>query len=143
MNGRRAYYPAVIVAAVAHFVLGAVWFTVLSRPWLAAIGKTMEELTREGSATVGYVVAFAANLVIAWVLARLMIATGKTTLTGGMALASLLWLGFTATTMGTAFVFEARSIEGFAIIAGYPLVGMTIMGAILGAWRGKQSAVAA
>ena len=137
LNGETVNYPAVILAAVAHFVLGAIWFTVLQKPWLASVGKTLGELMREGNATLGYVVAFGANLIIACVLARLMIALGRTTVMAGIALAALLWLGFTATTMGTAFVFEARSLEGFAIIAGYPLVGMLIMGAILGAWKKK------
>jgi hypothetical protein len=140
MHGERVNYPAVILAAVAHFVLGAIWFTVLQKPWLAAVGKTLEELTREGSATLGYVVAFGANLIIAWVLARLMIATNRTSVVGGVGLAALLWLGFTATTMATAFVFEARSLEAFAIIAGYPLVGMLVMGAILGAWKKRAGA---
>ncbi|HUI44105.1 MAG TPA: DUF1761 domain-containing protein [Terriglobia bacterium] len=142
MKSGKVHYPAVIVAAVAHFVLGAVWFTVLSKPWQAAIGKTMAELSQTGNATLGYVVAFVANLIIAWVLARLMITAGRTTPSGGMALAALLWLGFTGTTMGTEFAFEARSLEAFAIIAGYPLIGMLIMGAILGAWRGKRSPAA-
>lgn len=139
MNREGVNYPTVILAAVAHFVLGAIWFTVLQKPWLASVGKTLDQLSRQANATLGYVVAFGANLIIAWVLARLMIATGRTTVAGGVGLAALLWLGFTATTMGTAFVFEARSLQAFAIIAGYPLVGMLLMGAILGAWRKKAS----
>jgi hypothetical protein len=35
----------------------------------------------------------------------------------------------------TEYAFEARSIQIFAINAGYPLVGMMVMGAILGVWR--------
>src|SRR5215469_8246366 len=116
MSGERVNYPAVIVAAVAHFVLGAIWFTVLQRPWLASIGKTLDELRQQGNATLAYVVAFGANLVIAGLLARLMIAMRRTTIAGGMSLAALLWLGFTVTTMATAFVFEGRSLKGFAII---------------------------
>jgi hypothetical protein len=137
MNGGRVNYPAVVLAAVAHFVLGAIWFTVLQRPWLASMGKTLNELRQQGNATLAYVVAFGANLVIAGVLARLMIAMGRTTIVGAMRLAALLWLGFTVTTMATAFVFEARSLDAFAIIAGYPLAGMLVMGAILGGWKKK------
>ena len=137
MNGQRVNYIAVVVAAVAHFLLGAVWFTVLQKPWLEAIGKTMDQLT--GSPALGYVVAFVSNLIIAWVLARMIIATGRAGLAGGVAMAAILWLGFTATTMGTAFVFEGRSLEAFAVIAGYPLVGMLVMGAILGAWRKRTA----
>jgi hypothetical protein len=139
MNNQRVNYLAVVVAAVAHFLLGAVWFTVLQKPWLNAVGKTMDQLAAQTNATVGYVVAFVSNLVIAWVLARLIIATSRTSLAGGVAMAGLLWFGFTATTMGTAFVFEGRNAEAFAVIAGYPLVGMLIMGAILGAWQKRAA----
>jgi len=137
VSGERVNYPAVILAAVVHFVLGSIWFTVLQRPWLASVGKTLAELRQQGNATLAYVVAFGANLIIASVLARLMIALGKTGVACGMGLAALLWLGFTATTMATALVFEAQSLEAFAVIAGYPLVGMLLMGAILGAWKKK------
>lgn len=139
MNDERVNYPAVIVAAVAHFVLGAIWFAVLQKPWLASIGKTLDELRLQGNATVAHTVAFGADLIIAWVLARLMIAAGRTTVVGGVALAAFLWLGFTATTTATAFVFEARSLQAFAIIAGYPLVGMLLMGMILGSWKKKSA----
>ena len=33
-------YLAVLIAAVAAWVLGAVWYQVLSQPWLAAQGRT-------------------------------------------------------------------------------------------------------
>ena len=138
MTVERVNYAAVIVAAVADFVLGAIWFTVLQKPWLASLGKTLDELRQQGNATLAYLVAFGADLIMAWVLARFMIAVGKTSVAAGMGLAGLLWLGFTATTMATAFVFEARPVEGFAIVAGYPLVGMLVMGTILGAWKRKD-----
>jgi hypothetical protein len=137
LNGRRVNFVAVVVAAVAYFVLGAIWFTALQKPWLAAIGKTVDQLT--GSPAPGYVVAFTCNLIIAWVLARLMIATGRTGLMGGVTIAALLWIGFTGTTMATEFVFEGRTPAAYVIIAGYPLLGMLIMGAILGAWQKRST----
>ena len=33
-------YIAVIIAALAGFGLGAVWYMVLSKPWMDAVGKT-------------------------------------------------------------------------------------------------------
>jgi Protein of unknown function (DUF1761) len=137
MNRYAVNYLAVVVAAVAHFVLGAVWFTVLHKPWLKAIGKTADQLT--GSPAPGYVVAFVSNLIIAWVLARIIIATGRTGVVGGVTTAAILWFGFTATTMGTALVFEGRAFEAFAVIAGYPLVGMLIIGAIVGGWPKRNA----
>jgi hypothetical protein len=140
MDGKSVNSPAVIVAAVVQFVLGAIWFSILQKPWLASVGKTLSELRQQDNATLAYVVGFGADLILAWMLARLMIITDRTTVMGGVGLAALLWLGFTATTMATAFVFEARSLKAFAIVAGYPLIAMLLTGAILGAWKRKINA---
>ena len=140
MSGPRVSPTSVIVAAVAYFVLGAVWFTVLSAPWLEGIGKTREELMRGGNPALAYLAAFVSDVVIAWALAWLIIATGQATARRGALLGGLVWLGFVSTTMGTAVVFERRSLEDFAITAGYPFVGLLIMGIIVGGWRKPQPA---
>lgn len=139
MEGRRVNHIAVVVAAAVYFVLGAIWFTALRKPWLEAIGKTPDQLT--GGPATGYLVAFISNLIIAWMLAWLIIALGRKGLLAGAATGALLWLGFTATTMATEFVFEGRTLGAYGIIAGYPLIGMLVMGAILGRWQ-KRSASA-
>jgi hypothetical protein len=126
---------AVIVAASAHWVLGAIWFSVFATPWLAGIGKSRTDLMDRGSPAQDYLVAFVSNLALAWVLAWLIKFTGRPTMARGVGSAALLWLGFVGSTMATEHAFEGRSIETFAITAGYPLVGMLIMGAILGRWR--------
>lgn len=128
---------AVVVAAVAYWMLGAAWFTILSKPWLASIGKTMEQLQHEAvNPGVAYGVAFVANLIIAYVLGWVVISTGQQTAIRGISMGALLWVGLVATTIGTAFIFEGRSLEGFVLTAGYPLVGMLVMGAIVGGWKG-------
>jgi len=135
MKGQRVSPIAVIVAAAGHFVLGAVWFTVFSRPWLEGMGKTRAALApAEASPALAYLAAFVSNLIIATVLAWLIITTGRATMKRGALLGGLVWLGFVGTTMGTALVFEQRSLKAFAITAGYPLVGLLMMGAIIGGW---------
>jgi hypothetical protein len=60
---------AVVVAAVVYWLLGAAWFTLLSKPWLDSIGKTMEQLTKEAvSPGIAYGVALVCNLIIAYVI---------------------------------------------------------------------------
>lgn len=134
MSAGRINLFAVGVAAVVYWLLGAVWFTLLMRPWLAGIGKTQEQLRQAGSPALAYLVALVSNLLMAYVIAWVVVAMGQTAL-GGMKVAALLWLGLVGAAMATEFIFEARSLQSFAIIAGYPLVGGLIMGAILGAWK--------
>jgi len=138
MTTGRVNLLAVVVAAIVYWLLGAAWFTVLSKPWLEGIGKTMDQLQREAaSPAIAYVVALVCNLVIAYALAWLVIGTGEQTAMRGITMGALMWAGLVATTFGTAYIFEGRSIQIFAISAGYPFVGMLLMGAIVGGWKGK------
>ncbi len=57
-------YIAVVVAGVASFAFGAVYYMTLSKPWMAAIGKTEEQVKSESSPVV-YVTAIVAQLVMA------------------------------------------------------------------------------
>jgi len=136
MNANKINLWAVAVAAVVYWLLGAAWFTSLSNPWLASIGKTMDQLKGEAASPgVAYMVALVCNVVIAYVLGWVIVTTGEQTAMRGGSIGALLWIGFIGTTMGTELIFEGRSLAGFGITAGYPLVGMLIMGAIVGGWK--------
>jgi hypothetical protein len=64
-----------------------------------------------------------------------MVSTGEQTASRGLLLGAVLWVALVATTFGTEYIFEGRSFQGFLINAGYPLAGLLIMGAIVGAWK--------
>lgn len=143
---RKVNWTAVIVASIVHFILAAIWFTVLTDQWLAGIGKTKESMMQQAGGEVfyPYVVAFLCNIVIARVLAQVILATSPNpTALHGMRVAFYAWGGFVATTFLTEYVFELRSVTIWLITAGYPLFGMLIMGAILGAWQKKQPSTTA
>ncbi len=124
MNNTKINYAAVAIAAVPYWLLGAAWFTILSRQWLAGVGKTVQQLRQQGgSPAVPYVIALVCNLIFAYVLAWVIAQTGDQSAARGVKLGALVWLGFVATAMATEYVFEARSLQFFAITAGYPLVG--------------------
>ena len=136
MNTGKINTWAVVVAAAVYWMLGAAWFTIFSKPWLASIGKTMEQLqVQAANPGIAYGVAFACNLVIAYVLGWVVVSTGEQTVMRGITMGALLWAGFVGTTIGTAHIFEGRPLEGFVLTAGYPLVGMLLMGAIVGGWK--------
>ena len=41
-------YLAILIATVAGFAFGAAYYMSLSKPWLAALGKTKEQMAAEG-----------------------------------------------------------------------------------------------
>src|SRR6266511_5829573 len=68
-------YLAILIAAVAAWIAGAAWYMGLGKVWMAALGITpekMQEMKGQPGAFVPFVLAFAAELVMAWVLAGLL-----------------------------------------------------------------------
>ena len=138
MHTVRHNWLAIVVAAVVYFMLGGLWFTVLKDAWLAGIGRTMADLqATAASPAVAYCVALAFAVVIAVVLSWAIQASGPQTAARGAGIAIFLWFGFVLTTFATEYAFEARGLRILAINTGYPLVGMMLQGAILGAWKKK------
>ena len=91
-------YLAILIAALAGFGLGMIWYKVLSKPWLEAVGETKGEIERRGLA-LPFLTSFVALLVMAWMLAGIMAHMGQVTVRGGLLTSFLVWLGFVITTL--------------------------------------------
>jgi hypothetical protein len=130
-------YLAVLVAAVAAWVLGAVWYMALSQPWLAAQGKTKADMKPPASkaAAVGpFVLVFVAELIMAWMLAGILGHLGGITVKNGVISGAACWFGFVLTTIATNYAFHGRKVMLTVIDAGHWLAVLVVMGAILGAF---------
>lgn len=140
----RVSWIAVVVAAIVYFVIGALWYSLLfGNAWMAGIGKTQAQIMAERpNPTMAFVITFFCNLILSSVLAQVIVATGRATAMHGIRVAFIAWAGFIATTIMMHYQFEVRSFTLWAINAGYPLVGMLVMGAILGGWTRKDAALA-
>ena len=129
-------HVAVWIASIVFFVLGAIWYSLMAGPWMAAIGKTMEQITREqGSSPLPYAVGFVAILVMCYTLAWLMRRVEATTLAAGLRLGAIVAVGFIAATLALNYGFEARSVTLWLINSAYVVVGLAIAGAIIGGWK--------
>jgi uncharacterized protein DUF1761 len=137
----RVNHLAIIIAAVVHFLLGAVWFTAFSAPWRAGLRMSPEEIQRYSSSPspVPYILSFCCNVLIAYVLAWVITRTGAQTLFRGLLIGLVLGVGIAAAAMATEMAFEMRDAKFIAISAGYPMTGMLLMGAIIGAWKKKPA----
>ena len=131
-------HVAVWAAGIVHFMLGAGWYTAFSTAWMAAVGKTEAQLLAEhGNSPLPYIVALGAALIVAYTIAWLLPKVGASSAGGGAKTGATLALALIATTMAMNYGFEARSPLLWLINAGYMVVGMAVMGAIIGAWRKK------
>jgi hypothetical protein len=129
-------YLAILIAAVAGWVAGAVWYMALAKPWMAAVGTTNEEIEasrgRPG-AWLPFVLAFVACVVMAWVLAGLIGHMGRVNVRSGVISGAFCWFGFVITTMLVNYSFARRSRMLLLIDGGYWLIVLALMGAIIGA----------
>jgi hypothetical protein len=129
-------HVAVWAAGIAQFILGAGWYTAFSQAWVAGIGKTQEQLMAEhGNSPLPYIIALVAALIVAYTLAWLLPRVGAQSAAGGAKIGALLGLALTGTAFAQSYGFEARPLSLWLINAGYMIVGMALMGAIVGHWR--------
>jgi hypothetical protein len=131
-------YLAILVAALAAFVLGAIWYSpvLFGRLWLKAQGwgpERMDEMRHDVGRSYG--ISFVCYLVMASVLAMLFSFAGFLGAVDGLWLGFLCWLGFAATIGLTRHLFSDKPISLYLIDAAYQLAYLLAMGAIIGMWR--------
>jgi len=128
---------AVLLAAVAGFVFGAVYYGVLSKPWIAA-GRIGPVQARPGPAILA--TTFISELVMAFVLAGLVsqLGVGEVTIAGGIVAAVLVWLGFMITTMAVNHRYQAYGWALTVIDGGHWLGVVLVMAVVIG-WFGSPA----
>ena len=135
----KTNYGAIVVSAVAYWMLGALWYAVLfGKQWMALEGITMEQ-AKSMNPVLPYLITLVLNLLMAFVLAQLCLWRNANTAARGAAVGVLLWIGIVGPIVFTTYMYEMRSKELFAINEFYPLVGLCLMGIILGAWTKKAA----
>jgi hypothetical protein len=140
-------YPAVIVAALAHYILGGLWYSPLlfGNKFLQIINWSPEKIAEMGNQSHAkeLIIAFVLSLLLVYILAHFVQYTKATTAMAGIQTAFWLWLGFVVTTQLPTVIFEQRPLGLFLINVAYQFVGCAIAGAILAVWRPQEASAAA
>ena len=129
---------AIIIAAIAAFAIGALWYSpmLFGRHWMAAHGHTPEKVAAmQSSMGKTYAFSFVTYVIMAMVIALLVGLTGATSAAQGIVLAGLAWLGFGFTIGLNTNLYADKPAAAFMIDAGYQFIHVILMGAIIGAWR--------
>ena len=132
-------YFAVVIAAIAGFMVGGVWYGALfSERWMRAAGLTMEDIRPEGrkSGHKGpFFLSGVADLLMAWMLAGIIAhAAGEVSIIKGLLAALFVWLGFVVTTSSVNNAFQMKPLALTIIDSGHWLAVLLVMGAIIGAF---------
>lgn len=127
-------FLAIGVAALASFMLGALWYSpvLFAKTWQKELGFT-DEYLKQGNMAVLFGTSFLLMLIMAFGLAVFFhdrVAGWQEGLHGGLLAGVLL----VATSIGINYLYQRKSFKLWLIDAGYQVLFMALMGAILGAW---------
>ena len=130
MNFLAVNWLAVVLATVASFAFGAVWYMGLSKQWLDALGRTKEQL---GVGYTPFVWSVVVELVMAYVLALITpLLMGGMSIGAAIQVAVLMWVGFVITTLIMNHRYEGMKWS-LTIIDGLHILGvLVIQGVVIG-----------
>ena len=123
---------AVIVAALAPFVIGSLWYGPLFvKPWRALSG-VQKDTPGQNSMALTFGTAAVLNLIISTSLAMFI---GGGDWSFGLFAGFMSGFAFVAMAFGVTYLFESRPFKLWLINAGYQTVVFAVMGTILAAWH--------
>lgn len=130
--GTEIHWLAVLVAAVAGFLVGGLWYGPLfGKAWQAARGLSDEALKEGANMPLIFGLTFVLNIVSAFVLDHTLGTYGDPDMSLSLMIAGGIALGFVIPAMGVNYLFSRMSLKLFLIDAGYWFVIYCLMGAIL------------
>lgn len=130
-------YFAVLVATVAWFVLGAIWYAppVFGRPWMRSTGMQMAEGFQPNPLL--FVGTFIAYFITALATAMLAVATASDTVGEGIRLGIVTGIGFALMILAVGALYERKPEPGtwFAVNGAFNFLGYILVAAIVSVWN--------
>lgn len=134
MDISHVNWLAIVVAALSAFMVGGIWYSkpLFSNAWMVDSNLNIEQVQAGNKGKIfGFTVFF--SLLMA-VNLGMFLADAKTDLTWGTTAGFLAGI-WTFSAIAIHSLFELKSWRYIFINGGYSLVSLTLMGAIIGAWR--------
>jgi len=134
MSMQTLNFWAILLAALSAFLVGGLWYSpvLFGKAWKRANGFGAEEPPAAGAKT--FAITFVISVVMAANLA-VFLNDPKTTVIWGATAGFLAGFGWVAMGIGIVSLFERRPWSYVFVNGGYVTVALSLMGAILGAWR--------
>lgn len=134
MDYLNVNWLAVLLAMIASMALGAAWYMGLSKQWLAATGKTTEQIMAgSGGQATPFIWGAAMQLVMAYMLALLTpMIMGELTIASAVIVGIHIWVGFIVTSMVLNHRYQGMKWSLAVIDGGYLLGVVVVQGVVLG-----------
>ncbi len=134
-------YFAVVLASMASFLFGGLWYGLFSGTWMEAAGLDEEKIKAGAGkpSAAPYLIAFFCQLLMAWALAGVIghLGTGQVGVRNGLISAGFVWAGFVMTTLITNHTFQMQKRTLTLIDGGHWLGVLLIQGLVIG-WMGVR-----
>ena len=126
-------FVAVLVAALAGFAVGAVWYIALSRPWMAAAGiKVGPDGRPQGNGSpMPFVVSGVAMLIVAGFMRHVFAMGGITTPGAGLVAGLGIGAFFITPWLAIDYAYSMRPRALTVIDGGYAIIGSGAIGLVL------------
>ncbi len=123
---------AIIIATVVNMVLGSLWFSpvLFQKRWMALrVGGPMSGTASPLLYVITAVGALVSAITLDWIIGL----AGASSVGGGAIIGLYCGLGFVGPAILSDHLFNERPPMLYLIVAGFPVVGLLLMGAIIGA----------
>lgn len=143
MDLSKLNYLAILVAALAAFVAGAIWFgpKTFFPVWWKAMGKTEDQQPGDNMGNMGVVFGLTAlgqlvmSTTVAIVLELTEMAQGSISIADGALIGLILGIGLAAASSLSHRLFAGVGLKVWIIEVASDVLNITILGIILAAWR--------
>ncbi len=122
-----------LIAALAAWIFGAIWYTALSKPYQRALGLDPEQSKGQKMPLAPMLTSFACEVVMAFVLYQLLTGFGVAGLQGGAVTGLILGIAFMATTTLVNNMFQGSKPMLSVINCAHWIGVAVIEGAVLAA----------
>lgn len=126
-------YLSVLIAGVAGFMFGAVWYTVLAEKWMAASGVALDETGKPANRSdpIPYITSLLGAILVAGMMRHSFELSGIDTVGKGLVSGLGIGLFLVSPWIATFYSFGARPRSLILIDGGYATFGCTVIGTVL------------
>lgn len=119
----------IILAAAGAWVFGAIWYGIISKQWMAAVGLTEDTINRKNY--VAFAGSFLCAVLVAAMAQHIFVTAGIDTIGAGAVTGFGLGLFIATPWLATNYMFAERPFSLTLIDGTYATVGCTVIGIVL------------
>lgn len=127
-------FLAVVIAGIAGFMFGAIWYTVFAKPWMAASGVPLNDAgdaPANQKNPVPYITSIVGAILVAGMMRHVFVLSGIDSFGEGLVSGFGIGLFLVTPWIATFYAFGARPLRLTLIDGGYATFGCTVIGAVL------------